>query len=177
MKTTHRSKEASMKHKLMVLFTTLILFSFVIAPVGRVQAQDTIPGCPPYQPSLLQEEEFLASLSLECIRAYKETARQANPPKAEITANAEAKAVGDPDKFGYTYEVVASNWIAATTNTGLAGNDAFTGPINIGFSFPFYGTNQTQLYLNTNGLITFGTGSRKWGGSSIPNDLNPNNLI
>ena len=91
-----------MQHKWLVLFTTLILFSFVIAPVGGVQAQDATLGCPPYRAGLLWEDELLESLPLECIRAYKEAARLANPPKVEEAANSEAKTVGDPDKFGYT---------------------------------------------------------------------------
>ncbi len=44
------------------------------------------------------------------------------------------------------------------TNTGLIGDDVSAGPFNIGFTFPFYGTNYTQVYANINGTITFGTG-------------------
>ena len=171
-----------MQHRWMVLFATLILLSLLIAPVHTVQAQDLTPGCPPYDPDLLQEKEVLRTLPLACIKTYKESARQGNPLK-KVSPDATAQDVepmvaGGPDSFGYIYDdSVSYNWISAATNSGLTGDDDFTGPIGLGFNFPFYGIPQTQLYFNTNGLITFGAGSIQWGAYDIPNDLNPNNFI
>jgi hypothetical protein len=77
-----------MQHKWMVVFTALVLFSLMIAPVGSVQAQVAIQegnsDCPPYEPDLLQEEELLRSLPLECIKTYEEFAREANPVELEM---------------------------------------------------------------------------------------------
>lgn len=42
------------------------------------------------------------------------------------------------------------------TNTGLAGDDVSNGPFNIGFTFPFYGSDYTQAYVNINGTVQFG---------------------
>src|SRR5215213_8610192 len=170
--------EAPMQHKLMVFFTTLILCSFVIAPAGlaRAQAQVVIPDCPPYEPGLLNEREGIRSLPVECVRAYKGLAPETNAPAGvrEVTP----AAVGGPDGFGYTYDDAAAyNWISATTNSGLTGYDQFTGPVSLGFNFPFYGLPQSQLYFNTNGLITFGAGSADAGSNNYSIGLNPNNLI
>jgi Subtilase family len=38
----------------------------------------------------------------------------------------------------------------------VLGDDGSSGPINLGFTFNFYGVNYTQCYVNANGNITFG---------------------
>ncbi|HET8669088.1 MAG TPA: hypothetical protein VFM05_00230, partial [Candidatus Saccharimonadales bacterium] len=166
-----------MQRRFMIFFTVVILFSLLITPAGTAQAstQQAAPECPPYKAGFLQDKGFLATLTPECIRTYKEAARaDALPAAADIAITA----TGGPDNFGYTYNsTVAYSWISATTNSGLTGDDKSSGPINIGFSFPFYGTAQTQLYFNTNGLITFGAGSAQWGAYTIPDELNPNHFI
>jgi hypothetical protein len=41
--------------------------------------------------------------------------------------------------------------------TAFAANDDLSvGPINLGFTFDFYGTAQTQVYINNNGNVSFG---------------------
>ena len=169
-----------MQHKWMVLFITLVLISMVLAPVGTVQAQMQIPRntseCPSYDHVLSKDPGFLHSLLPECVEVYKALSREANI--AVHKENVQPMTAGGQDSFGYTYDdTVSYSWISASTNSGLIGDDEFTGPINIGFNFPFYGMPQSQLYFSTNGLITFGAGSWDWSGSDIPNDMNPNNLI
>ena len=167
-----------MQRKFMNFFTVIVLFSLLIAPAGTAQAsaQQSSPECPPYKAGFLQDKGFLATLTPECIRTYKEeAAQQAALPAAADVALA---TIGGPDNFGYTYNSAAAyNWINATTNSGLTGDDKSSGPIDIGFNFPFYGSVQTQLYFNTNGLITFGAGTPQWGAYTIPDELNPNNFI
>ncbi|HEV8243813.1 MAG TPA: PEP-CTERM sorting domain-containing protein [Nitrospirales bacterium] len=49
----------------------------------------------------------------------------------------------------------------ATANVGLASgrnDDGFSGPINLGFTLNFFGTNYTQFFANNNGNISFGAG-------------------
>jgi hypothetical protein len=170
--------EDFMQHKLMALLTALVLLSFVVAPVRMAQAhaQDATPDCPPFDPGLMKDRGLLHSLPTECVRAFK-----AFPLGSNFSAqaqNAQPTAAGGPDGFGYTYEdTVSYSWISASTDSGLTGDDEFTGPINIGFDFPFYGMPQSQLYFSTNGLITFGTGIWEWSGPGIPNDTNPNSFI
>lgn len=79
---------------------------------------------------------------------------------------------GGPDSFGYRW--VDSNdpngpdynWIdiSATGTSSImygvptfAGDDNFSEPIPLGFSFPFYGYDYTQAYVDTNGEILLGT--------------------
>lgn len=98
----------------------------------------------------------------------------------ESVRPADVAATGGPDDFGYTWnDAVPFNWIDATTgvDTGLAGVDAYTGPIDIGFAFKFYENTYTQFYVSTNGLITFGGGSASWSNQPIPSSAQPNNFI
>ena len=56
--------------------------------------------------------------------------------------------VGGPDAFGYTYDdTVSYSWVTASTNTTLTGDDATSGAMNIGFNFPFYESNYSQLLI------------------------------
>ncbi len=52
------------------------------------------------------------------------------------------------------------------TNTSLTGDDVSAGPFNIGFTFPFYGINYTQAYININGTVNFGAGYSRY--SNVP---------
>jgi len=84
------------------------------------------------------------------------------------------------DPFGYTYDDrVPYNWIPASTNSGILGDDILSGAVEIGFNFPFYEFNYSQLYFSTNGGITFGDAPSyaQYGGFDIPNSSAPNNLI
>ena len=56
-------------------------------------------------------------------------------------------------------------------------DDSSYGPFNIGFTFNYYGTNYTQFYINSNGMILFGAGSSESGVVTIPNAVAPNNYI
>jgi hypothetical protein len=49
--------------------------------------------------------------------------------------------------------------------------------VNIGFNFPFYENTYSQLYFSTNGLVTFGEGSREYWNQSIPDTNAPDNFI
>jgi hypothetical protein len=39
-----------------------------------------------------------------------------------------------------------------------AGDDISTGPHDLGFTFPFYGSSQTHVFMNSNGNLSFGAG-------------------
>ena len=70
---------------------------------------------------------------------------------------------GGPDNFGYTYKSSLDSsgptyqWLdltgKATIVTGLA-DDNFVGPFSIS-GFPYYSSNPTQLYIGSNGYISF----------------------
>ena len=127
-----------MQHKWMVLLTTLVLFSLLFMPFGaahaaRTQEQDAPSFCPPYQVESAPGAGIAGFPAAGMHPGYKQAFHKANPPKAE---NAE-KAQG-PDGFGYTYhDAFPYNWISATTNSGLSGDDKFTGPWPLGLTSPF----------------------------------------
>lgn len=102
---------------------------------------------------------------------------------------APALRAGGPDDFGYTFKdsnepggpVYAWDEIAAsgTLVTGWNGFDnGFAGPVPIGFDFKFYGASYNQLYVGSNGYVSFGNGF-----GAIPTDYplpqpsDPNNMI
>ncbi|MBI5842459.1 MAG: S-layer homology domain-containing protein [Chloroflexi bacterium] len=145
------------------------------ASIAQENPQDSQPNCPPTDPTSTQDPNFIKSLPPECRKAYRQSVsseQQADPQPGPFS-------VGGPDAFGYTFDnTVAYSWISASTNSGIVGDDATSGLVNIGFNFPFYGITQSQLYFSTNGLITFGEGYN-WGswGYNIPATSAPNNFI
>ena len=71
------------------------------------------------------------------------------------------------------------NWVDITGNGTriYPGDDNFVGPITLGFNFPFYGQNFSQIYVGSNGLLTFGGGSNDYTNDPIPSSRTPNNVI
>lgn len=94
---------------------------------------------------------------------------------------------GGPDLFGYTWidsvgpsPLVSYNWIEINTtgvDSGVTGDDEFGGPFPIGFTFNYYGNGYNDLYFNTNGLITFGSGTGALSNTQIPSTSAPDDFI
>jgi len=92
---------------------------------------------------------------------------------------------GGPDSFGHTWidsdepGGPTVNWvdISGTGSTAEPGEDSFVGPVSIGFSFPFYINNYSSLYICSNGMLTFGSGSTDYTNDNIPYTSTPNNYI
>jgi hypothetical protein len=169
-----------MKHKIIVLLSVIALLSLVIAPVGTVGAQAEDPGvapdCPPIDPASSREQAFMKSLSPDCAKIYRELIPGSDNNTSMV--NITPTLVGGPDDFGYTFNDTGSNsWTYAYTNSGLVGDDNYSGPIDIGFSFPLYGVTQTQHYLSNNGFIYFGQGYYLYSNGQIPLTDLPNNFI
>jgi hypothetical protein len=95
------------------------------------------------------------------------------------------RGTGGPDTFGYTWidsyepDGPAFNWITPNTTNEISGlaDDAAGTASPIGFSFPFYGNEYSSLYINANGMITFGAGSGSLSNSALPSTSVPNNMI
>ncbi len=103
--------------------------------------------------------------------------------------------MGGPDLFGYKWidsdepngpqyvweNIVATgtavtNWIP--TGTWDPRDEGYAGPIPIGFNFKFYGNPKTQLYISSNGKITFAPlTANAFTNQSIPNPGHPNDYI
>lgn len=94
---------------------------------------------------------------------------------------------GGPDLFGYTWinsdDVAgpAFSWNDISVDPGAIavplGDDAFAGPFALGIDFPFYGVDQTECNITSNGFINFGTGSSSLSNQNFPSTSTPNNVI
>ncbi|MFA7331366.1 MAG: T9SS type A sorting domain-containing protein [Candidatus Delongbacteria bacterium] len=95
---------------------------------------------------------------------------------------------GGPDAFGYMW-INSENpsgpefeWVDISgtgTPLGLT-DDSNTGPIAIGFDFPFYDQSWSELYVGSNGYVTFGAGFTSLSPQPFPtpsDGWSPDNLI
>ncbi|MCK4858038.1 MAG: dockerin type I repeat-containing protein, partial [candidate division Zixibacteria bacterium] len=95
------------------------------------------------------------------------------------------KGSGGPDGFGYTWidsdELGGPtyNWIdISAVGTALTlDDDAYSDPLALGFNFPFYQYQYTEVYLSSNGILTFGGGNSTTANTAIPTTPPPNNMI
>jgi hypothetical protein len=92
---------------------------------------------------------------------------------------------GGPDAFGYTWidsdepGGPVYDWFDISTMGTSPGSDddGNYGPIDIGFSFLFYGNTHTTLQICTNGWLSFTSSSTEYTNEQIPNGADPNDLI
>jgi subtilisin family serine protease len=94
---------------------------------------------------------------------------------------------GGPDAFGYRWidsdqpGGPAYNWVdissVGTPVFGASYDDQNNGPFNIGFTFPFYGTNFTQFRVCTNGWLSFTSTATAYTNQALPNTGAPENLL
>jgi hypothetical protein len=114
---------------------------------------------------------------------------------AETKYGASIKGSGGPDEFGYEWKdsnepggpyfiwnditstgTEITNWIA--TGSFNPRDEGYAGPFALGFPFKFYGETKTQLYVSTNGLVTFEPiANNIFSNASIPNSASPNDII
>ncbi len=65
----------------------------------------------------------------------------------------------DPTTCGDTATTLHALLIGdVPTSSGITLDDGYSGAMNIGFTFNFYGNNYTQLCIGSNGVLTMGTG-------------------
>lgn len=97
---------------------------------------------------------------------------------AQLNVNAQTVAGG----AGSDYDLQSITYVPRTpttwTNVSLL-DDAVSGAIGIPFTFTFYGANYNNLYISSNGFVTFNAGSPNGccAGQALPNGGAPNNLI
>jgi hypothetical protein len=105
---------------------------------------------------------------------------------AETGAGEMLASTGGPDDFGYTWDDnVPFDWVDATNgiDTGLSGGLGSTlsvGPISLPFAFNFYEKTYTEVYINSQGYITFSPWMANYRGPveySIPNPNSPDDII
>ncbi len=92
---------------------------------------------------------------------------------------------GGPDEMGYAWmnsldpEGPGVEWIDISATGEIAGlsDDSSFGPVDIGFTFPFYENTWDELYIGSNGFISFGVGSGSLGNTIMPSTSTPNDMI
>jgi len=95
---------------------------------------------------------------------------------------------GGPDQFGYMWSDSLADagpsydWIDISRSgkkVDSMDDDDHVGPLNIGFSFPFYGIAYDHFYVTSNGLIGFGPTAEYASHTNmpIPSEKAPNNFI
>ena len=88
-----------------------------------------------------------------------------------------------PDGFGYSGANIAFNLrdISATGASVFSTfvDDTVSGPIAIGFGFSFYGTTYTNVFVGSNGFITFSAGQSHGccNGGPLPGTADPSNMV
>ncbi|MFH2056835.1 MAG: dockerin type I repeat-containing protein, partial [bacterium] len=114
--------------------------------------------------------------------------RVADPDKTGVEEPyyaAQEKGSGGPDTFGYTWidsdesGGPVYSWVDITGvgTSYTLDDDDYTAALPIGFSFPFYENAYTDLYIGSNGVLTFSSGNSTTSNVSIPNTGVPNNMI
>lgn len=165
------------KMSLQILTSLLVLISITgtgpsLASSGGLPPQPEKP--PPEIPYILTDSDQPGAIGCPC---------KSLDPEVEVDklVPAAPDSTGGPDQFGYTWnDTAAFNWIDATSgvNAGLSGaDDDVAGPFNIGFNFKYYENSYSQLYVTSNGLISFGAGAWSFSNLEIPKPSEPNNII
>lgn len=106
-----------------------------------------------------------------------------------VAADESGLGSGGPDAFGYRWKDSdaaggpAFDWVDISTTgtpiTALSTDDQLSPAISMGMTFPFYGSNFTQLKVCTNGWITFDTASTAtvFSNTALPSTTLPKNSI
>lgn len=96
-----------------------------------------------------------------------------------IAQPASATEFPGPDEFGYVANKIDGNLREINSEHLFLGDDATSGPIPLPFPFLFYGVYVSEVYISSNGFISFSSlqGEGCCEGGPIPNPLIPNNII
>jgi hypothetical protein len=94
---------------------------------------------------------------------------------------------GGPDTFGYVWhnseDAIGPDyvWNDITGNPNSVavalGDDAASAAIPLGFDFPFYGVDQSSIFIGSNGVLAFGTAVTTFTNTVFPTVDSNNNII
>jgi len=119
------------------------------------------------------------------------TAGESNLSNSDEGSWASAPAIGGPDAFGYIwrnnqdaggpeFEWVEISGSGSAVPWSGSMDDGSSAPLDLGFTFPFYDQFHTQVYVGTNGYLSFGQGYSSLGAQPIPtpsDGWSPDNFI
>jgi hypothetical protein len=115
-----------------------------------------------------------------------------NPP---VLFGQSVKGSGGPDLFGYkwadsddpqgplyVWEDIAATGTPVTswipTSSLSSTDEGYSGPLNLGFNFKFYGQSKSQIYISTNGFLTFSPLTENaYTNTALPTATTPNEII
>jgi hypothetical protein len=88
----------------------------------------------------------------------------------------------DPQGPAYVWEDISTTGTPVTswtpTGTLSSTDEGYAGPYNLGFNFKYYGQPKSQIYISTNGLLTFTPiTSNIYSNAAIPTASEPNEII
>ncbi|MBK6444164.1 MAG: hypothetical protein IPF81_02300 [Bacteroidetes bacterium] len=104
----------------------------------------------------------------------------ASPDAVCAPGTTQLNATGTLPSCSSYYSVATTTYgLQPTTGfvAGISGDDTFGGPYALPFAFNFYGTTYNDLYVGTNGYLTFGSGSGDRIPQTYPSATAPNNMI
>ncbi len=120
----------------------------------------------------LTNNTFPGNVYARLVPVNKESASGYSKENPDISKGMSFRGSGGPDNFGYEwidsndpqgpeYEwndisstgTLVTDWVPTSTFDPL--DEGVAGPIPIGFNFKFYGEVQSQIYVSSNGFVTF----------------------
>jgi hypothetical protein len=117
---------------------------------------------------------------------YRAVDAEKSPGETEPYFAGVTRGSGGPDMWGYSWvdsddpDGPTYSWVdISTIGTAIdsIGDDDTTGVIPIGFDFPFYENYYNELYISSNGFMTFVTPSKVRTNTALPSEAVPNNLV
>ncbi len=98
-----------------------------------------------------------------------------------VPGNAEAQVVCDgiPDAFDYLCTPVDYQFTEGATLTAVTSDDQMSQALPLGFTFSYYDVDYTQVYISSNGFLTFlpGQSAGCCSGQRMPSNSNPNGVV
>jgi hypothetical protein len=133
--------------------------------------------------SLVYVESSLAQSGTSDPEDNIEATKSMDESKAsyEVSFIVAPEVTGGPDAFGYYWDdSIPYGWIDVTSGSQIVfpdKDDTFGAPVPLGFNFEFYENTYNQVYVSTNGLITFEQGSTVYRNRPAPFPTEPQNFI
>ena len=116
------------------------------------------------------------------------SAGESDPSSADTGYWGSPPTFGGPDAFGYLWVNSLHpagpefDWvdISGLGQTAALGDDDYAGPFDLGFAFPYYDQFPTEVYIGSNGYLSFGQGYSSLSPMPIPwpsDGWSPDNFI